>query len=220
MRLPLGSSDHLRYDADNEVLICNGASQALSLILESYVDPGDKIVLFDPSYVLHFWSAASSSKNCVGANPTKQRSYDVRCRPDKALRGAKLIFVNTPNNPTGGVLSKNDLKIIASLAKKHNALIVSDEVYEKFLYGQHTHTSLATFAESYDRTLTVNSFSKTYALAGYRIGFVAAPEHLLKPLRMQMAVRSPFVSIASQMTALTAMKALPKFRPETSNKMH
>jgi len=118
----------------------------------------------------------------------------------------KAIIINTPSNPTGGVLEKEDLEGIAELAVKHDLYVISDEVYEKLVYDGHRHVSLASLPDMWERTVTVNSFSKTYAMTGWRIGYAAAP----KPLVDEMVKLQQFTMVhapaVSQRAALAALK--------------
>jgi len=121
------------------------------------------------------------------------------------MRGARLIFVNTPSNPSGCVLDESSLTKIIALANKHDVLIISDEVYEHYCY-EDKFRSLATFPGAQGRTLTMNSFSKSFGMAGVRVGYLAGDASIIRALRMQMIVRCPFVGVQGQGAAYWTLK--------------
>jgi aminotransferase len=120
------------------------------------------------------------------------------------MGGAKMIILNSPANPTGGVLRRDTLLAVLDCARRYDTLIVSDEVYDQFLYDG-SHVSMASLPGARERTITVNSFSKSHAMAGARIGYVTANEHLMRPMMMSQFVTTPFVPVRSQELALRAL---------------
>jgi aminotransferase len=192
------------WDPQAEILITGGASHALQLTVDSFLNPGDAAVLFDPSYL--FFAYLLDLKR-VRSRWVASRMEDGFLRfewmaLEQALKGAKLLFLNSPANPTGALLRPEDLERIAWLAQRHDLLILSDEVYDQMTYGA-TAVSPAAFAPA--RTLVVNSFSKSFALAAYRVGYVAAPAGLLKPLQLQIVGKSAPVCRVSQRAALLCL---------------
>ena len=141
------------------------------------VDPGDEVVLQSPRF-----NAFDHMVNLAGGRvvdvPTREE-HDFALKAD-AIREvltdrSKVLVVANPNNPTGGLTPREDLVEIAELADEHDLLVVSDEIYEKLLFGGREHTSLAGLGQLFDRTVTVNGFSKAYAMTGWRVGYLAAP---------------------------------------------
>jgi aspartate/methionine/tyrosine aminotransferase len=118
----------------------------------------------------------------------------------------KLIIVNSPSNPTGGVLNYEDMKAIAELVKKYKVFVISDEPYEKFIYDGERHVSLGEFDGLEDYLLTINSFSKTYAMTGWRIGYICANEHIMKNLIKLHENMIASINGALQLAAISALK--------------
>ena len=204
-RLRAAIADRLRdrnglsVDPEHGVLVLNGVSQAIGLALDTFADAGDRIALFDPGYfmvrlaVLHREMKPVRIPTTLHDGRTAFDERDLR----RAIRRSRMVFVNTPANPTGGVLPPETLERIAYWCRRYDTLIFSDEVYQRFHYvGRHV--SIATLPDAAGRTLTADSFSKSHALAGLRLGFAAGPEHLLKPLHVTLLATTPFVSMAAQ----------------------
>ncbi|HUL62829.1 MAG TPA: pyridoxal phosphate-dependent aminotransferase [Methanocella sp.] len=153
------------------ILITPGAKQAIFAACFSLIDRGDEAVLFAPSWVSYDACVRMSEGRTVWVKSNEDGSVpaDFAARVSKRT---KLIVINSPNNPSGAVLGLPDLKLIADVARDRGAYVLSDEIYEKISYGVRPH-SIGTLAP--ERTITVNGFSKAYAMAGWRIGYAAAP---------------------------------------------
>jgi aspartate aminotransferase len=117
-----------------------------------------------------------------------------------------VLIVNSPNNPTGRVLRRGELEVIAAFAQEHDLLVLSDEIYEHLVYDEHTHTSLAALPGLAPRTLTVNGFSKSWAMTGWRLGYVAGPAELLKPVKLLHAHMVTCAASFTQSGGLAALK--------------
>ncbi|MGH7222423.1 MAG: pyridoxal phosphate-dependent aminotransferase, partial [Gemmataceae bacterium] len=144
--------------------------------------------------------------------PTWMEEGRTRFRLDHlalALRGARLLVLNSPGNPTGGVLAAEDLEEIAWWAARHDVLLLSDESFERYL-PDGSSLSIGTLPRARQRTLTTGSVSQGYALASARVGWLAAYRHLLQPCRITAALRSPFVPTLSQQLALSALRGDPR----------
>jgi aspartate/methionine/tyrosine aminotransferase len=197
----------LAFAPDGEVLITAGALGAASTALDAYVNAGDRVVLADPGSPLYAL-AVRTRRAKVRWLTTRVEDGRTRFRLDhlaKVMRGAKLLVLNSPANPTGGVVAPEDLEQIAWWAERHDVLLLSDEVFERFQYDGEQ-VSLATLPRARSRTLTVGSVSKGHALASARVGWLAGPRHLLRPCLAMAALRSPFVPTLSQQVALTALR--------------
>lgn len=199
----LQTENNLNLDASN-VMVTPGAKQAIFEVMMSVLDDGDEAILFDPAWV--------SYEPCIkfaGANPkwvpTDPENgflpYDIG---DHITDKTRLIVVNSPCNPTGGVFGKDKLKEIADLAIDHNLLVLSDEIYEKILYDE-KHYSIGAMEGMQDRTITVNGFSKSYAMTGWRLGYVAANETFLHDFQK---IQSHSVSSATTFAQYGAIEAL------------
>jgi aspartate/methionine/tyrosine aminotransferase len=177
----LARENGLHVDPGSEVIVTNGAGLGLYLAIMAVVDPGDEVILSDPTYgpYRNDILLAGGSPVLVAQQP------DARGRPRWDLPAVaaaitprtRAIVINTPANPTGVVMTLEELQGIAALALKHDLVIIADEVYEKLVFDGARHTSIATLGpEVAARTITVNSFSKTYAMTGWRLGYnVATP---------------------------------------------
>jgi aspartate aminotransferase len=199
----LQTENNLDFDASN-VMVTPGAKQAIFEVMMSVLDDGDEAILFDPAWV--------SYEPCIkfaGANPkwvpTDPENgflpYDIG---DHITDKTRLVVVNSPCNPTGGVFGKEKLKEIADLAIDHNLLVLSDEIYEKILYDG-KHYSIGAMEGMQDRTITVNGFSKSYAMTGWRLGYVAANETFLHDFQK---IQSHSVSSATTFAQYGAIEAL------------
>ncbi|MFN7181391.1 MAG: pyridoxal phosphate-dependent aminotransferase [Planctomycetota bacterium] len=157
------------------LIITSGASGGIVLSLLAIIDPGDDVIIFDPYFVLYF-----NLIKLLGGNPIPVSTYPDFTIKKELLEKAvtpktKLIIVNSPNNPTGKIISPAEMQIIIEVAKKCNLWILSDEVYSLFDYDN-TFTS---FYDKYEKLLIVNAFSKTYAIAGWRLGYLIGPKEVI-----------------------------------------
>jgi aspartate/methionine/tyrosine aminotransferase len=201
----------LAFSPAEEVLIASGAIGAIHTVLDAFVNRGDRVLLLDPCSPLYPLAiqARGAKVSWVG---TRVEDGHLRPRFDhlsRRMRGARLIVLNSPANPTGAILAPEDLDQIAWWAEKHDALILSDEVLNRFGHDEEP-TSIGSLPRARLRTLTVGSVSKSHALAWARVGWVAAHRHLLRPCLATAALRSPFVATHSQEVALVALRTAPE----------
>ena len=169
----------LIYDPAEEILVTIGASEAIDVALRAMISPGDEVLVPEPSYVSYSPGVIFAGGNPVGV-VTRQED-DFRLRPDALEESVtpktKALILPYPNNPTGGIMKKEDLEAIAPVIKKHDLMVISDEIYSELMYGGHKHVSFASIPDMYSRTLTINGFSKAFAMTGWRVGYACgAPE--------------------------------------------
>ncbi len=204
----LNRENKIPASPDEVIVTGGGGTGALMLAALCLIDPGDEVIIPDPGFMVY-----EAVVLMAGGRPVRvplREEEGFRMLPSeveaKITPRTKAIIINTPSNPTGGVLEKEDLEGIAELAVKHDLYVISDEVYEKLVYDGHRHVSLASLPDMWERTVTVNSFSKTYAMTGWRIGYAAAP----KPLVDEMVKLQQFTMVhapaVSQRAALAALK--------------
>jgi aspartate aminotransferase len=188
----------IKYHPD-QVLVTAGASEALHLVMQALINPGDRVLCPDPGFVSYASLATIAGGKPVSVPLTKTLHIDVE--KAKALMDKSKIFVlNSPGNPTGAVESKESVKAIVEYAADRNVTVVSDEVYEHFIYGK-SHHSAAQFG---DNVITVNATSKTYAMTGWRLGYLAAsPEVIQQCLKVHQYCQACATSI-SQYAAVAA----------------
>lgn len=178
------SYNGIATDADQNVTVCCGATEAMIATLLAVVDPGDEVIIFEPFY-------ENYGPDCIlsGATPrlVRLREPDWRFDPDE-LRAAfnertRAIVVNTPHNPTGKVFERTELEQIAALCCERDVLAITDEIYEYMLYEGATHVSLATLPGMAERTITISGLSKTWSATGWRIGWCVAPDSITPAIR-------------------------------------
>jgi aspartate/methionine/tyrosine aminotransferase len=177
----LARENDLEVDPASEVIVTNGAGLGLYLAIMAVVDDGDEVILSDPTYgpYRNDILLAGGIPVLVPQQPDAQGRprWDIGAVAAAITPKTRVIVINTPANPTGAVMSRDELQGIADIAVRHDLVIISDEVYEKLVFDDARHVSIATLSpEVAQRTITVNSFSKTYAMTGWRLGYnVAAP---------------------------------------------
>lgn len=172
----LKSENNLLYDV-SQVIVCTGAKQCLSDVFQAVLNPGDEVIIFKPYWVTYPELVKLSDGIPVFVETSEENHFKFKIEDvEKAITDkTKVILLNSPNNPTGTVYSENALAQIAELAKKHDLLIISDEIYEKLIYGEAKHISIASLSEdAYSRTIIINGMSKSYSMTGWRIGYAAA----------------------------------------------
>jgi aminotransferase len=201
------------YEPLREVVVSAGATSGIYFSLLATLDAGDEILIPNPG-----WATYAFSVNLAGAVPIQYNlesstGYSFRTRTVEPLvtQRTKAILINTPSNPMGSVLSRNNVEEVANFAKRYNLTVISDEVYEKFLYPDTIapkleYVSIGSLPEMKDRTVTVNSFSKTYAMTGWRIGYVAASEKIAQAIVKINTASSSCISSVSQFAALEALE--------------
>lgn len=201
------ADNRLAYSPAEEILITPGALGAAQVVLDAFVNPADRVVLLDPVSPLYplLVRSRGAKVRWVGTRVDDGR---LRLRFDhlvRGLRGARLLVLNTPANPTGGLIAAEDLEQVAWWANRLDVLLVADEVFERFCYDGEM-VSLGSLAAARGRTLTVGSVSKSHALTAARVGWVAGHRHLLRPCKATAGLRYPFVPTVSQLQALQALR--------------
>jgi aminotransferase len=193
-------------DPKTEITVTAGGYAAIFAAIQATVDPGDEVMILEPS-----WPSYAGFVRLADGVPV---SAALRCpdfEPNRAeieqhiTDKTKMIVVNSPNNPTGLVYSSNCLLEIARLAKEHDVLILADEVYAKLIFDGNKHFSIASRSEFKDTTITVNSFSKTYAMTGWRVGYAVANETITSDIRK---IHGYMVSCAPSSAQKAALEAL------------
>lgn len=202
------AENRIKCDPAKNLIVTAGATQALMLAMVTLVNPGDEVILQTPN-----WPDYLGQIDMVGAKPvwatvTEDTGFKMTADIIEPLitEKTKLIIINSPSNPTGGILEYEDLEKIAALVRKHKVFIISDEPYEKLIYDGHRHYSLASFEGLEDYVLTINSFSKTYAMTGWRVGYICANEHIMKNLVKLHENMIASINEAFQFAAISALK--------------
>lgn len=177
--LYLSSRYQISYNPVEEILVTIGASEAIDLALRALISDGDEVLVPDPSYVSYAPGVVFAGG--VPVPVTTRQEDDFRLRTDlleKAVTAkTRILILPYPNNPTGAIMEKQDLAAIADVISRHDLLVISDEIYSELVYDGHTHTSFASIPGMYERTITINGFSKAFAMTGWRVGYACgAPE--------------------------------------------
>jgi len=171
-------------DPDRNVTVCCGATECMMATMLALVDPGDEVVIFQPFYENYGPDAVIS-----GAKPVwvPLRPPHWTFDPDELRRAfsdrTKAVILNTPNNPTGHVYTREELSLIAELCQKHDAVALADEIYEYIIHTDTPHVSIATLPGMADRTVTISGLSKTYSVTGWRLGYCIAPPAISDGIR-------------------------------------
>jgi len=204
----LDSRFGLTYDPDDEILITVGVSEGLDLAMRAILNPGDEVIMPDPCYVAYPASVSLAGGIPVRVPTTEENNFEITASAiePRITQKTKAILLGYPSNPTGAVLSKEGLTQIAELAKRYNLLVISDEVYDRLVYGVE-HTCLATLPGMRERTIMLNGFSKAYAMTGWRIGYAASNKEIIGAMTKIHQYTMLCAPIMGQMAALEALKA-------------
>ncbi len=168
------------YDSDTEIILTTGGAEALNNVILGTINPGDEVIILSPAFVSYKNLVKMAGGICVEL-PLKEENHfhvDVREVEASISEKTKMIIINNPNNPTGAVYSYDELKGLSELVVKHNLLILSDEMYSRLLYEGEFY-SIASFSGMKERAIIVNGFSKTYAMTGWRLGYVLAHKAII-----------------------------------------
>jgi len=194
----------IEVDPDRNIIVTIGGNQAFLLVLSTFLNPGDEVLLPSPYFVTYAATVTLVGGKVVEVGTHLENGFRVAAEDLKraVTKKTRCIMINSPNNPTGAVLSRKDLEEIAEVAVENNLKVISDEVYEKLTYDGLQHISIASLNEMSDRTITVNSFSKTYAMTGWRIGYAVADEATVaKMTKFQMFLAACPVSFGQYAVA-------------------
>ena len=191
------------YDIDN-ILITNGSKQALFMIFQVICDPADEVIIPTP-----FWVSFIEQVKLAGGKPvpvvTKNHQLNCEAIERAVTPRTKAILINSPNNPSGAVYPMANLQKIARLADDHNLLIVADEAYNAFVYDGYVHASILDIESARNRVIVTRSFSKSYSMTGFRIGYVAAPGQIIAALSKIQSHLTGNVCTFAQYGALAAL---------------
>ncbi len=180
----LKKRNKIKVNPESEVLITVGVSEALDLAVRAILNPGEEIVIHEPSYVSYRANIWFAGGNPVEVSTKEKHDFRVQAGEIKKniTKKTKAILVASPNNPTGSVLKKKDLEEISDIAVEHDLLVLSDELYEDLIYDNEKHYSIGSFNGMEDRTITLNGYSKAYAFTGWRLGYVTARKEYIEAM--------------------------------------
>lgn len=176
----------LTYDADHEIIVTIGGSEAIDMALRALLNPGDEVIVPMPSFVCYSPLVTMAGGVPIELVTTEKTAFKLSAELLRPLitERTKLLILPYPNNPTGAIMTREDLEPIAELLRGTDIMVLSDEIYAEMTYGSHTHVSIASLPGMKERTVLINGFSKAYAMTGWRMGYSAAPapvsEQMLK----------------------------------------
>ena len=196
-----------KYDPSTEIMVTVGASEAIDVALRAMVAPGDEVLVPEPSYVSYSPSVIFATGTPVGVVTTAETEF--RLTPE-AVEAAitprtKLLILPYPNNPTGGIMGREDLLKIARVVEKHDLMVLSDEIYSELTYGGESHVSFASLPGMWERTITLNGFSKAFAMTGWRVGYACGPREVI---RVMLKIHQYAIMCAPRMGQVAALEAL------------
>ena len=198
---------NLQYCAKDEIIVTIGGSEAIDMAIRALVNPGDEVIIPTPSYVCYEPMVTLTDGVPVIIETREEDNFKLN---PKDLRAAitdktKLLILPFPNNPTGAVMTKEELEEIAEIIRGTDIMVLSDEIYGELTYG-FTHTSIATLDGMWERTLVVNGFSKAYAMTGWRMGYVCGPAEIMKQMVKIHQYAIMCAPTVSQYAAIEALK--------------
>lgn len=198
----------LDYDPNDEVMVTVGVSEAIGIIMTTFLNPGDEVLIPDPAYLAYpaCVSIAHGKPVLVPTFADNEFKLTVEELEKKVTPKTKALLIGYPNNPTGTVMDRQSLEEIAAFAKKHDLIVIADEIYCDLTYeGQHT--CFASLPGMRERTLVMNGFSKSYAMTGMRIGYICAPREALEEIYKVHQYEILCASTTSQYGALEALRS-------------
>jgi len=195
------------YAPESELLITVGVSEALYLALTAVVDPGDEVIVPTPCFVSYHPEVIFSGGTPITLKTGVEDDFQIQTDALEALitPQTKALMIAYPNNPTGAVMSRERMQQVADLAEKYDLLVISDEIYDRLVYGGHKHVCFASLPGMRERTITLGGFSKDYAMTGWRIGYAAAPAQILAAMHK---IHQYTIMCAPTMSQFTALEAL------------
>lgn len=198
----------LSYDPVSETLVTVGGSEAIDIALRAMTDPGDEVLIPQPSYVSYEPCAI-----LAGAKPViieLKNENEFRLMPEQLLEAVtdktKILIMPYPNNPTGAIMGREDLEKIAKICVEKDLFVISDEIYAELTFGENRHVSIASFPGMKERTIVINGFSKAYAMTGWRLGYACGPQEILKQMTKIHQFAIMCAPTTSQYAAVEALK--------------
>ena len=198
---------NMSYEPKTEILITVGASEGVDAVLRGILNPGDEIIVSQPCYVNYVPLAELCQAKAVPLDTGKSGFYPTAEQVEKLITPkTKALMICSPNNPTGTMIPKEELEKIAALVKKHQIWVISDEIYCELVYDGSEHVSIGSFPGMKDYTIILNGFSKSFAMTGWRIGYIAAPNELLSQIVKVHGYNTICAPIFSQYAAAEGLR--------------
>ncbi|MDD6711176.1 MAG: pyridoxal phosphate-dependent aminotransferase [Sharpea porci] len=196
------------YDANKHVIVTTGSSEGIDLAIRTLIDPGDEIIIPNPGYVAYESAVRAANGKMVFLPLDEEHHFKIQ--PDileaTITNKTKVLLINYPNNPTGAMMTKEELAQLVPIIKKHELIVISDEIYSELSYD-HVYCSLASFDEIKDQVITINGFSKAFAMTGWRVGYLCAHEALIEEMVKIHQFGAICANTPAQYGALAGLKA-------------
>ena len=198
---------NIEYDYEKEVLVTVGGSEAIDIAMRAMLDPGDEVLIPQPSYVSYVPCATLANGIPVIIELKAENEFRLTAEQLEAAitPKSKLLVLPFPNNPTGAVMERKDLEAIAEVVKKHDLFVLSDEIYSELTYLDE-HVSIASLPGMKERTILINGFSKAYAMTGWRLGYACGPEVIISQMTKIHQFAIMCAPTTSQYAAVEALK--------------
>jgi len=196
----------LPVDADN-VMVTTGGQEGLFLAVQALIDPGDEILVPDPRYSSYDDAIRRAGGRMVMVPTEREDAFNLEAEAVEAVitPATKALLIVTPSNPTAGIVSEERQRAIAEVCIRHNLIVIVDEIYGKIVYAPYKHFSIGSLPGMAERTITLDAFSKAYAMTGWRCGYVAAPVDVIEAMARIKQVTTGAVATVSQWAGLAAM---------------
>ena len=197
----------LEYDPLTETLVTVGGSEGIDLALRAMLDPGDEVLIPQPSYVSYLPCTVLADGVPVTIELKEENQFRLTAEEilQKITGRTKILVLPFPNNPTGAVMRREDLEAVARVVKEHDLYVISDEIYSELTYGEQ-HVSMASLPGMKERTLTINGFSKSYAMTGWRLGYICGPQEIIEQMTKIHQYAIMCAPTNSQYAAVQALK--------------
>ncbi len=169
------------YSLDEVIITCGGV-ELIYVALQTYLKKGEEVLIQDPSFLTYPHQVQLAGGKTVWMPSTSDFKIDIEKMKELVNKKTKMMILNFPSNPTGAIMEKKELKALVDVAVDNNLMIISDEVYEYFTFDEKKHVHIGAIDDAYERTLTANSFSKTFAIPGWRMGFGVSTAEIMKPI--------------------------------------
>ena len=198
---------HTLYNPTDEIMVTVGGSEAIDVAMRAMLDPGDEVLIPQPSYVSYLPCAVLANGVPVIIELKAENEFRLTAEQlEHAITDkTKLLVLPFPNNPTGAVMEREDLEAIAEVIKKHDLFVLSDEIYSELTYLDE-HVSIASLPGMWERTITINGFSKSYAMTGWRLGYACGPKEIIKQMLKIHQFAIMCAPTTSQYAAVEALK--------------
>ncbi|MFQ5406013.1 MAG: aminotransferase class I/II-fold pyridoxal phosphate-dependent enzyme [Candidatus Micrarchaeia archaeon] len=203
----LNKKYNVEYDAEKEVLVTSGVSEGLDVALRAITNPKETVVVVEPSYVAYTPCAILAGANALSFPTKLENEFKINADElEKTAKNSKALIINYPNNPTGAVMTKNELEKVAKVAVEHDLLVISDEIYADLTYDGLKHCCFSSLNGMKERTILLSGFSKAFAMTGWRIGYACAPEEITSTMTKIHQYSMLCAPTVAQNAAITALR--------------